>query len=141
MATELWTCPSCGRPFRWRNQAHSCTNVAVADHLRGKPDEVVELYRAFEAEVLALGGDVEVEAVKTRIAFRTRSRFAGCAVQQKGLRCAVILPEVLPHPRFVRLESPIPTQHVHEFRIDRLEDLDDDVRGWLADAYARARGS
>jgi hypothetical protein len=31
------------------------------------------------------------------------------------------------------------TQHVHSFRIDRLEDVDDDVRDWLTEAYEASR--
>jgi len=54
----LWICPDCGHKFRWRNQWHSCTKVTLEDHLRGKPAEVVALYRAFEQAVLCLGGDV-----------------------------------------------------------------------------------
>jgi Domain of unknown function (DUF5655) len=136
--SELWTCPECGHRFRWRNQSHSCTTYTVDDHLRGKPPAVVELYRAFEAAALAVGTDVEPEAVKTWISFRARMRFAGLAVQQRGLRCHVVLRRVLPHPRFVRIES-IRTQHVHSFRIDLLEDVDDDLRAWLAEAYEANR--
>jgi endogenous inhibitor of DNA gyrase (YacG/DUF329 family) len=137
--SELWTCPECGQRFRWRNQSHSCTRYTVDDHLRGKPPAVVELYRAFEAAALAVGPDVEPEAVKTWISFRARMRFAGLAVQKRGLRCHVVLRRVLPHPRFVRIES-IRTQHVHSFRIDRPEDVDDDLQAWLAEAYVANRG-
>ena len=137
---ELWTCPNCGHKFRWRNQWHSCTKVTLEDHLRGKPAEVVALYRAFEQAVLGLGDDVEIEAVKGRVEFRARIRFAGCTIQRKGLRCAVLLPRVLPHPRFVRIESPMPTQHPHYFRIDGPEDLDGEVRAWLEEAYALGSG-
>jgi hypothetical protein len=129
--SELWTCPECGHRFRWRNQSHSCTTYTVEDHLRGKPPAVVRLYRAFEAAALAVGPDVEPEAVKAWISFRARMRFAGLAVQQRGLRCHVVLRRDLPHPRFVRIES-IRTQHVHSFRIDRLEDVDDDLRACAA---------
>jgi hypothetical protein len=65
-------------------------------------------------------------------------RFAALAVQKRGLRCHVVLRRVLPHPRFLRIES-VRTQHVHSFRIDRLEDVDDDVRDWLAEAYEASR--
>jgi hypothetical protein len=136
--SELWTCPECGHRFRWRNQAHSCTTYTVEDHLRDKALAVVELYRTIEAAALELGPDVAVEAVKTRIAFRARMRFAALVVQKRGLRCHVVLRRVLPHPRFLRIES-VRTQHVHSFRIDRLEDVDDDVRDWLAEAYEASR--
>jgi hypothetical protein len=41
------------------------------------------------------------------------------------------------------LASPGPsirTQHVHSFRIDRPEDVDDDLRAWPAEAYVASRG-
>jgi hypothetical protein len=131
----MWTCPRCGHRFRWRDQSHSCTSVAVADHLNGKPPAVAELYGGLERTVLALGPDVQVEAVKTRIAFVARMRFAVATVQRRGLRCHVILHRALEHPRVVSAEAVGPTAVVNVFRLDRPEDLDDDVRSWLAEAY------
>jgi hypothetical protein len=138
--SEMWTCASCGHAFRWRNQWHSCVVVDADEHLAGKPTEVIDLYRTLDSEALALGPDVVREVVKGSIAYRSRMRFAGVHVQQKGLRCAVILPRINPDPRFVRIESPMPTQHVHRFRIDRPNDLDDEVLGWLREAYAFGSG-
>ena len=131
----MWTCPRCGHRFRWREQAHSCTSVAVADHLSGKPPAVVELYRELERTVLALGPDVHVEAVKTRIAFVARMRFAVATVQRRCLRCHVILHRALDHPRVVSSEALGPSAVVNVFRLDRPDELDDEVRAWLAEAY------
>lgn len=133
---DLWRCPKCGHSFRWHNQAHSCVRMTVDDHLHAKPDSVVALYRDLEAAILSLGPGVEIHPVKTYISFQARMRFAGVEVQRKGLRCRVILPRVIDHPRILRTESPLPTQHVNRFRIDAPEDLDETVRGWLAEAYA-----
>ena len=41
----------------------------------------------------------------------------------------------LEHPRFRRVESFSPRNHLHLFRLARLEEADEEVAAWLAEAY------
>jgi len=47
----------------------------------------------------------------------------------------VVLARRLEHPRFRRIDSISPRNHVHHFRLARLEEVDDEIAGWLAEAY------
>ena len=48
----------------------------------------------------------------------------------------VVLARRLEHPRFTRIESLSPRNHVHHFRLRDPAEIDDEVRGWLREAYA-----
>jgi hypothetical protein len=48
----------------------------------------------------------------------------------------VVLARRLEHPRFRRIESFSPRNHVHHFRLTSVEDVDSEVEGWLREAYA-----
>lgn len=118
---------------------HSCVRVRVADHLEGKPRNVVELYRAFSRAARDCGPGVTTTAVKTRIAFMARVRFAGCALQPSGLKAHVWLKHRLDSPRLDKVEQLGPRDWVLHFHLRSIDDIDDEVRGWLREAYLVGR--
>lgn len=131
----LWTCPRCRHRYVTRNMWHSCRRDAIADHFRGKDPAVRALYRRFAALVRRCG-PVTVYAQKSRIVFQTRARFAGVAPRKRWLDAAVWLKRRLESPRFYRIESITPRDHVHRFRIERPADCDRWLGGLLREAYA-----
>lgn len=131
----MWTCPECGRRFANRNQTHTCGPLrSVEDHLAGKPAAIVETYRALEAAARAVG-PIEVLGEKTRIAFFVRMSFGGARVLKSYVEGAVVLARRIEDPRFTSILSASPRNHVHYWRMRRPEDVDDQVRDWLAEAY------
>ncbi|WP_369794078.1 DUF5655 domain-containing protein [Salegentibacter sp. Hel_I_6] len=56
------------------------------DHLKGKSDDIIELYETFKTSILNLADDIEVEYRKEYIAFRKNSNFADINIQRKGLK-------------------------------------------------------
>ena len=79
--------------------------------------------------------------MKTYISFMVRVRFAGAYVQQRALRVRLeTLGELGPSPRIARVERY--GEVVATFvRITEPAALDDELAGWVADAYAvGARG-
>jgi hypothetical protein len=131
----LWTCPRCGQRFVSPNMWHSCVRMTVRDHVRGRPKEVVDLYRLFARMVRDLGPGVRAVPVKTGIGFMVRVRFAGVALQKGGLRVSFWLKHRIDSPRFAKVELIPPKNFVHSFHVRSPEDLDDEVRAWLAEAY------
>src|SRR4051812_6334181 len=89
-AMALWTCPSCGRVFRQKNQSHSCGVGSRQELLRNRPPELVKLYNAIEASVKKQKG-VEVVAKNRCALFRTTRIFADLVVMKDALRLAVLL--------------------------------------------------
>ncbi|HEX6746262.1 MAG TPA: DUF5655 domain-containing protein [Longimicrobium sp.] len=132
---ELWRCPTCGRPFANVNQTHSCVVASVEQHLAGKGQHVVELYRRF-AEAVAACGPVILAPARTRIGFQVRMIFAAVTVRADRLDAHVVLARRLEHPRFTRVESISPRNHVHHFRIRHADEIDAEVAAWLRESYA-----
>ena len=130
----LWRCRKCGRGFANQNQSHACGRHTLAHHFAGKPPEVRRLYDAVVAAVRAIG-PVRVLPEKTRIAFQVRMSFAQVTVRRGWLDGHVVLARRLEHPRFRRVESFSPRNHMHAFRISRLDEIDADFQAWLAEAY------
>ncbi|HEV8373305.1 MAG TPA: DUF5655 domain-containing protein [Actinomycetota bacterium] len=132
----LWTCPRCGRGFANRNQTHSCGGGGDLDaHLAGKDPEVVAIFRRL-VELAERNGPVTVLAEKSRIAFQVRMSFAAVTLRRRWVDGHVVLARRLDDPRFRRVESFSPRNHVHHFRLARLREVDDRVAAWLAEAYA-----
>jgi hypothetical protein len=131
---SLWACPACGRTFANRNQTHTCGRRRLEDHLEGKSPDVVALFERFR-ELVERCGPVEVLAEKTRIAFHVRMSFAAVTLRRAWLDGHVVLARRYEHPRFRRIESFSPRNHLHLFRITSLDELDDEVAAWIAEAY------
>jgi hypothetical protein len=130
----LWTCPRCGRAFANRNQTHACGRFELAPHLAGRDPAVVATFRRL-VELAERNGPVTVVPEKTRIALQTRMSFAAFSLRRHWLDGHVVLARRLPHPRFRRIESISPRNHVHHFRLAAPGEADEEVAAWLAEAY------
>ena len=134
-ARPLWTCPRCRRSFANRNQPHACAATLDLDHhLEGKDPEVVAIFRRL-LELAERNGPVTVLPEKTRIAFQVRMSFAAFTLRRRWVDGHVVLARRLEHPRFRRVETFSPRNHLHQFRLERLGEVDEEVAGWLAEAY------
>ena len=131
---RLWRCPACGRGFANRNQPHACGHHTLAQHFAGKPPAIRALFREVVAAIRAIG-PVRVIPEKTRIAFQVRMSFAQVTPRQRWLDGHVVLARRVEHPRFRRVETFSPRNHLHTFRISDPSEIDDDFRAWLAEAY------
>jgi Domain of unknown function (DUF5655) len=133
----LWTCPSCRRLFKNRNQAHSCGQFTVEQLLDGKPLEIVELYDRF-AELVLRCGKIVVAPTKTRVLFKVRTVFASVAVSRNWLDVVFVLGRRLKHRRIKKAQEEYPGI-VHFMRIEKAEDMDDNLLGWLQEAFDHRR--
>jgi hypothetical protein len=129
----LWTCPRCRRPFKNRNQAHSCGQFTVEHLLDGKPPEMVELYDRL-AELVLRCGQVVVAPTKTRVLFKVRTVFATVAVARRWLDVVFVLGRRLKHRRIKKAQEEYPGV-VHSLRIEKAEELDDELAAWLQEAH------
>ena len=86
-------------------------------------------------ELAGRNGPVTVVPEKTRVALQVRMSFAAFGLRRRWVDGHVVLARRLEHPRFRRVESFSPRNHVHHFRLARLDEVDDEVAAWLAEAY------
>ncbi len=57
------------------------------------------------------------------------------AVQRSALRGHFVFSTVQKHPRFVNVTTYSPQNHVHQFRLTALSDVDATFKRWVAKAY------
>lgn len=133
--SALWSCSKCGRQFANRNQSHACGRHDLDAHFRGKPAAIRELFDAVVGTVAACG-PVTVLPETTRIAFQVRMSFAQVTPRARWIDGHVVLARRLEHPRFRRIETISPRNHVHHFRLTSVSDVDAELAAWLGEAYA-----
>jgi Domain of unknown function (DUF5655) len=135
----MWRCPSCGRSFAAARQVHTCRPLGDLDaHFRGADPTVREIFDRIVAEVAALG-PVEVLPEKTRVALHARMSFAAFVPRRHRLDGHLVLARTVESPRFHRVEVYSAHNVLHAVRLSSPDDLDDEFRGWLAEAYRVGR--
>jgi hypothetical protein len=130
----LWTCPECGQSFVTPRMWHSCQRFTEEDFFNGR-ESLRPLYDAWLAFVRR-HGPVTVNVNKTRISFQGRVRFAGVSrVTKEGLMCGFWLKRRVESPRFTKVEEFPRSDFVYSFKLTDPAQLDDELSGWLAEAY------
>ena len=80
-------------------------------------------------------GPVTVLPEKTRIAFQIRMSFAAFTIRRNWVDGHVVLARRLESPRFRRIETFSPRNHLHAFRFEDVNEIDAEVAAWFAEAY------
>jgi hypothetical protein len=131
----MWRCPTCGQTFVSRNMPHSCQVVELDSHFAASEPRVRAAFDAYLAAVRELG-PVTVNATKSRISFQERMRFAGVErPRRRHLNATFVLTRPVESDRLARVEYVPPYYYVHRLRLERPEDVDDELKAWLAEAY------
>jgi hypothetical protein len=131
---ERWRCPRCGRAFAARNQTHACGRWDLERHLDGRPEPVRATFWAL-VDAARDRGPLDVVPEKTRVALHARMSFAAVVPRTRWVDGHVVLARRLESPRFRRIETISPRNHVHQFRLSSPGEVDAEVRAWLAEAY------
>jgi hypothetical protein len=98
-----------------------------------------EVRAAFDALVAAarVHGPVTVNSTKSRITLQARMRFVAVDHPRRAhLTGHMVLTREAPSPAVTRIDFLAPYYHLHRFRLERPEDVDEDLRAVLAEAYA-----
>ena len=108
-----------------------------------RPD-ALRVYETVRAEVERLG-PVEVRVTRSQVAFRRRRGFAYLWLPGRWLRnptadvvLSLVLDHRVPSTRFKQVVRPSPRTRVHHLEVRDVADIDDEVSGWLSDAYRGA---
>jgi hypothetical protein len=105
----------------------------VEELLHGKPPEIVELYDGL-VQLVERFGEVVVAPTKTRVLFKVRTVFATVAVTRNWLDVVLVLGRRLKTGRIKKAQKEYPGI-VHFLRIEKSDELDDDLASWLREAY------
>lgn len=130
-----WTCPACGRTFARSGQGHLCVPVnQLGDYLAALPPG----HRAVAETVLSLFSgldDVIVEAADVGLFFKRSRKFAQLRPRREWLVLIFLLRRKLHDPRVRSTVRATRSATAHHVRLETAEDIDDDIRGWLIEAY------
>ncbi len=128
-----WTCPKCGRSFSREGQSHSCRPaLTLGSHFEGRPPW---MRVAFDRLVKGLGKGVRVDVVGNGVHFAAGSTFAAAKPMAKALRVEFLWEKPLASPRVVKSERFSATRYAHHVDLASPDDVDDELRGWLAHAH------
>ena len=113
----------------------------VEDHLRGRPEASVALYRRF-VELVEACGPFTYAVSKSGITFKgSRRGFAGARPTSTGLTGYLDLQRAVDDRRFTSSAPYTKRLFVHQVRITQLSDLDEEFAGWVREGYAVGQGA
>lgn len=142
-ASTDWTCPRCQRRFVNTNQVHSCNRQSIDAFFDGdgKNQRLFDTLYGF----LTTLGPLDVTATKTQISFRARIQFAYLWFPNRArgtgkpeLFLTIGLHHRLASPRVREAVNPRSDLWVHHIPFNAPADLDDEVKGWLREAFQTA---
>jgi hypothetical protein len=132
-----WRCPRCGRRFAHEDQFHSHDTVDVDAHFAGRPARV---RASFDRLVEALPSGVSVEPLRSVIVLSAHATFSFITVQSKRLLVGIFLDRRLESPRIVKVDVVTPRKIANTVDVRSPDDVDDELRQWLRDAYGLRAG-
>lgn len=107
-------------------------------------DESRRLFESLRGVIQSIG-TAEIRVTKSQIAFRRRKAFVWVWIPGKYLRGQVaplVLTLSLPYedasPRWKEIVGPAPGRFTHHLELYSTSDIDDEVRGWLQEAWTKA---
>ena len=136
----MWTCPKCGNRFVNKNQYHSCKRHKLSGAFEGKPGKIRALFDKFQ-EIVEAQGPVTMIPYSDAVGFMVRVRFCNATPKTRWLDIGLWLPRRVESPRFRRVETIYPNAHVHILRITEADQLDEEVEGWVREAYEVGRSA
>jgi hypothetical protein len=130
-----WTCSECGRQFGRNKQSHECSPaMTLTEYFSTGPPIEKPIFDAVYAHLDTLG-PVHVEPVSVGIFFKQPRKFAQLRPMTKWVALSFSLTHKVDH----RLMSRKPIAHgghyYHVINLRGPEDVDDQIRGWLTEAY------
>jgi hypothetical protein len=130
--------PAVRASFRQPQSISFLHTITVREYLKGKSPFALSLYRKF-VKLVRRCGPVVLVPNKTRIGFQVRMAFADVLLKRKWLDAYVILARRLENPRFTKIETLSPRNHIHYFRIHSHAEMDAEMLGGLREAYRVGR--
>ena len=134
-----WICPECGRGFGRANQTHECTPaMSLAEYFSTGPERERPIYEAVLAHLETLG-EMHVEPVSVGIFIKASGSFVELRPMTKWVALSFPFPRVIRDERIARKPVAHGGRHVHVVNLREADDVDDQVRAWLTEAYDALR--
>ena len=133
-----WTCPECGRLFRRAGQSHECAPaMGLEEYFATGPPWERPVFESVLAHLETIG-PVHVEPVSVGIFLKRAQSFAQLRPMTRWVALSFRLPRAVRSPRMARKVVAYGPSYHHVVNLRVPEDVDDDVRQWLTEAYLHA---
>jgi hypothetical protein len=130
-----WVCPKCGRQFGRKGQSHECSPaMSLDEYFSTGPERERPIFEAV-MEHLDTVGPVHVEPVSVGIFLKRSRTFAELRPMTKWVQLSFALSRKVEHSRMTRKVQEWGSSYYHFINLRGPEDVDDDVRSWLAESY------
>jgi hypothetical protein len=133
-----WVCPHCEREFERSNQSHVCVPAGtVDDSFAGHPPQRRAVYDAILDHLDSLG-PVHEDATGVGVFLKRNRKLAEVRPRSRDVALWLCLPREVRHPRVTRV-LPVAGRRVwHVIPLHAPDDVDDELRGWLTEAFIDA---
>ena len=108
--------------------------MSLEEYFSTGPAHERPIFEAVMRHVDSLG-PVHVEPVSVGIFLKRARTFAQLRPMQRWVALSFSLPRRVTHPTTTRKVMLYHGRHYHVANLRRPEDLDDDLRGWITEAY------
>jgi hypothetical protein len=130
-----WVCPRCDRRFGRVRQSHECSPaMTLEEYFSTGPSFERPVFEAVMAH-LATVGPVHIEPVSVGIFLKKTRGFAELRPMQRWVALSFFLPHRVSHRTITRAVREYHGRFFHVANLRAPEDLDEDLRGWLTQAY------
>ncbi len=135
-----WTCPDCQREFGAVGRNHMCSpGLSVDRFLAAAPAFVAPVFERVHEHLVALdeevGGDLIVDPLAGKVLFKNGPTFCIVDAKTKWVAIGFSLRRRLESGRLSRKVSDAGNRFYHVVNIADPELVDDELVGWLTEAY------
>lgn len=129
-----WICPSCKRPFKHKNQAHSCVQVNVEEHFVNKDPDVYRIYQAL-MKALSKLSNVVVSPARNAILVTSSSTFLAIKPKRSWLDIEFLLDEGLNELPVYKVVRASKKRYAHFVRLESMTEVDKKIVSLLVRSY------
>ncbi len=131
----MWTCPTCGRSFKRKNQQHGCVLIDKETLFAKRPPELKNLYNIIKKGVDKIGAYREETVLPDVIFFKTKSTFLGVKVKKDHLEVEFFLEKLENVPPVFKYLQTSKNRVVHLVAVDNEDEIDEQLLGWIKRSY------
>ena len=129
-----WSCPSCGRRFGRAGQSHECAPAMTLDeYFATGPEFERPIFDAVLRHVETLG-PVHVEPVSVGIFLKRARTFVELRPMTRWVAMSLVVNRAVDSERIAR-RIRTGSRTVIVLNVRRAEEIDEQVEGWLTEAY------
>lgn len=138
MTTVRWTCPNYDREFGRMRQSHVCVPGCTVDEtFEGRAPGQREAYDAIVGFLQTLG-EVHEDAVRVGVFLKAGRTLAEARPMVRSLKLYLFLSRRVDDARLYGVQPIAEGRFMHTLRLHGPEDVDDQLRDWLAEALGAA---